>query len=76
MQALESDAADMAANAPRLEAKAAQLTQQLQQEEKVCCGAPYLGHGVTELACNQEERKHADMQVLYQSPQAADSSGG
>ena len=35
VQALERDAADMAADAPRLEAKAVQLTQQLQQEEQV-----------------------------------------
>ena len=60
VQALESDAASMAADAPRLEAKAVQLTQQLQQEEKVCFSAPYLRHGVTEPACNLEEQKHAD----------------
>ena len=76
MQALERDAAVMAADAPRLEAKAAQLTQQLQQEEQVCSGAPYSGRGVTELACNQEEQKHADVQVLYQSPQAAETRSG
>lgn len=63
MQALERDAAVMAADAPRLEAEAVQLTQQLQQEEKVCSGARYLGHGVTGLACNQNQQKHADIQV-------------
>ena len=40
VQALERDAADMAADAPRLEAKAVQLVQQLQQEEQVSSGAP------------------------------------
>ena len=48
------DAAVMAADAPRLEAKAAQLTQQLQQEEKVCFGARHLGRGVNGLACNKD----------------------
>ena len=73
VQALERDAANMAADAPRLEAKAVQLTQQLQQEEKVCSGAPHLGHGVTGLACNHEERKHADIKVLFQPPPAAET---
>lgn len=35
MQVLERDAADMAADAPKLEARAVELTQQLQREEKV-----------------------------------------
>ena len=35
MQALERDAADMAADTPKLEARAVQLTEQLQREEKV-----------------------------------------
>ena len=34
-QVLERDAADMAADAPKLEARAVELTQQLQREEKV-----------------------------------------
>ena len=35
VQVLEGDAADMAADAPKLEARAVQLTEQLQGEEKV-----------------------------------------
>lgn len=35
VQVLEKDAADMAADAPKLEARAVELTQQLQREEKV-----------------------------------------
>ncbi len=35
VQALERDAADMAADTPKLEARAVQLTEQLQREEKV-----------------------------------------
>ena len=35
MQVLERDASDLAADVPKLEARAVQLTQQLQHEEKV-----------------------------------------
>jgi hypothetical protein len=35
VQVLEKDAADMAADAPKLEARVAELMQQLQAEEKV-----------------------------------------